>query len=189
MKTMKLSQYAKENSVTYRTAWNRAKRGLLNTTQDSLGNILIIIEEDKIETKKTIIYARVSSNEMKDNLKRQSERLSNWATSNGYEIIKIVEEVGSGMNDQRTKLSNILELDDYDYLLVEHKDRLTRFGFNFIEKLLNKSNKEIIIVNKTDDKSTDIINDLISIVYSFSARLYGSRKGKSISKKVEEIIK
>lgn len=189
MKTMKLSQYAKENSITYRTAWNRYNKGLLNAEQDSLGNILIILENEKPKTKRTIIYSRVSSNEMKENLKRQSERLSNWAINNGYEIIQITEEIASGMNDDRKKLNKILDNHDYDFLLIENKDRLTRFGFNFIELLLKKDNKEIIVVNKTPDKTTDIINDMISIVYSFSARLYGSRKGKTISKKIEEIVK
>ena len=189
MKTMKLSQYAKENSVTYRTAWNRAKKGLLNTKQDSLGNILIIIEEDKVITKRTIIYARVSSSDMKDNLERQAERLTNYAINNGYDIIQIIKEIGSGMNDDRKKFQKMLDRDDYDFIIVEHKDRLTRFGFKFLEKLLNKDKKEIIVVNQTPDKTTDLITDLVSIVYSFSARLYGSRKGKNISEKIEEIIK
>lgn len=190
MKTMKLSKYAKQNSVTYRTAWNRAKRGTIKTKQDELGNILVIIEDNKKPiTKRAVIYTRVSSNEMKDNLKRQTERLVNWSTSNGYEIVNISEEISSGMNDDRKKLNKILEMEDYDYLIVEHKDRLARFGFNFLEKMLKKDNKEIIVVNKTIDKNEDIIKDMISIVYSFSARIYGSRKGKIIKTKVEKEIR
>jgi len=182
---MKLSQYAKEYSVTYTTAYNRHKRGLLNTFQDSLGNILIRLDEEetkKDDTKRAIIYARVSSNSMKDNLKRQSKRLEEWAISNGFEIVKIIEEIGSGMNDNRKKLNSILNLNnsDFNYLIVEHKDRLTRFGFNYIETLLNIKNQNIIIVNKTDDKNIDIMEDLISIIYSFSARIYGNRKAKKI---------
>jgi predicted site-specific integrase-resolvase len=114
MKTMKLSQYAKENSVCYRTAWNRYNRGLLNCKQDSLGNILVIIEDDKIVTKRAVLYSRVSS------------KINSWATINGYEIVKEVQEIASGMNDNKKKLNKILEMEDFDYLIVEHKDRLTR---------------------------------------------------------------
>jgi len=188
MKTMKLSKYAKENSVTYRTAWNRAKKGIIKTQQDELGNILVIIEEDKPKLKRAIIYSRVSSNTMKENLIRQSERLLNYAISNGYDIVDDVKEIASGMNDDRKKLNKILEREDFDYLIIEHKDRLTRFGFNYLEKLLRKQNKDIIVVNKTEDKNKDILNDMISIVYSFSARIYGNRKGKIISNKVKEEI-
>lgn len=190
MKTQKLSQYAKDNSITYRAAWNRFKKGLIsNAKKDELGNILIYLETEKPLGKRTIIYSRVSSSENKSNLKTQSERLSNFALNNGLEIIKIVEEVGSGMNDNRRKLNSIINLNDYDCILVEHKDRLTRFGFNFLEQLLKKDNKQIIVANKTEDKNTDLITDLISIVYSFSARLYSKRRSKNIKEKVETIIK
>ena len=69
--------------------------------------------------------------------------------------------------------------DDWDILIVENKDRLTRFGFNYIELLLNKLNKKIIVVNKNDNDKTDLMSDLISIIYSFSARMYGLRKRKN----------
>ena len=125
---------------------------------------------------------------MKENLERQLERLSNWGINNGYEIVKSVKEVARGMNDNRKQLNKILDMNEYDYLIVEHKDRLTRFGFNYLEKLLKKDNREILVINKTEDKSKDIINDLISIVYSFSARLYGTRKGKDLSNQIKESI-
>lgn len=69
--------------------------------------------------------------------------------------------------------------------IVENKDRLTRFGFNYIETLLNINNKKIIVVNRTDDDKTDLIQDLVSIIYSFSAIMYGLRKKKN----KEDIIK
>ena len=68
---------------------------------------------------------------------------------------------------------------NWDILLVENKDRLTRFGFNYIETLLNMSNKQVIVVNKVDDDKTDLVQDLVSIIYSFSARMYGLRKKKN----------
>lgn len=122
---------------------------------------------------------------MKENLNRQAERLKNYAINNGYEIVEIVKEVGSGMNDSRNKLINLFKNDEWTTLIVENKDRLTRFGFNYIKELLALQNKQIVVVNQTDDDKTDLMQDLISIIYSFSARMYGLRRKKN----KEEIIK
>ncbi len=95
------------------------------------------------------------------------------------------KEIGSGLNDSRSKLIKLLKQPDWDILIVENKDRLTRFGFNYIETLLNINKKKIIVTNRVDDDKTDLIQDLISIIYSFSARMYGLRKKKN----KEDIIK
>ncbi len=181
----KLSYYAKKFNVTYRTAWNRFKQGKIEGAFiDETNHVLIPI--NKFENKnKVIIYSRVSNSDRKDNLDRQSERLTNYAINNGYTIIDNIKEIGSGLNDNRTKLTKILKRNDYDILLVENKDRLTRFGFNYIETLLNLNNKEIIVVNKTDDDKTDLVQDLVSIIYSFSARMYGLRKKKNKQEIIE----
>ena len=175
----KLSDYAKKFNVTYRTAWNRFKKGKIEGAFiDESNHVLIPI--NKIEKKNNvIIYSRVSNSDRKDNLDRQSDRLYNYAINNGYTVVGNVKEIGSGLNDNRTKLIKLLKQNDWDILLVENKDRLTRFGFNYIETLLNISNKEIIVVNKTNDDKTDLIQDLVSIIYSFSARMYGLRKKKN----------
>lgn len=175
----KLSDYAKKFNVTYRTAWNRFKQGKIEGAfVDETDHILIPIS--KFENKNNvIIYSRVSNSDIKDNLDRQSERLINYAISNGYTIIDNIKEIGSGLNDNRTKLIKLLKRNDYDVLLVENKDRLTRFGFNYIETLLNNNNKQIIVVNTTNDDKTDLIQDLVSIIYSFSTRMYGLRKKKN----------
>lgn len=182
---LKLSDYAKKYHVTYRTAWNRYKKGLIKGAFMSGDGHIYINDSVDNKNKNVAIYSRVSSNEMKDNLKRQSERLVDFAISNGYQIKYNISEIGSGMNDNRKKLTSLLNKDDWDILIVENKDRLTRFGFNYIETLLKKENKTILVVNKVDDDKVDLMNDLISIIYSFSARIYGLRKIKN----KKEIIK
>jgi len=194
MNYIKLSHYAKNNSISYQTAYNHSKRGWIDNVKIlKTGTILIGIEEDILKDenkKKVVIYCRVSSNTMKENLQRQSSRLEEYAINNGYQIVKIVKEIASGMNDNRPKLSNILQNDDYDILLVEHKDRLTRFGFNYIETILNTKNINIEVVNVARNDDENLMEDLISIMYSFSARMYGQRKGKNkIQKIVEEVEK
>ena len=149
----KLGDYAKKFNVTYRTAWNRFNKGLIeNAFKDELGNILIPIKS--IETNKytkVALYARVSSNDAKENLERQLTRLKEFAVSNGFIIESETKEIASGLNDSRPKLGKILTNDGWDVLIVENKDRLTRFGFNYIETLLKTKGKEILVINRTED--------------------------------------
>lgn len=191
MRYQKLSEYAKQNGIKYPTAYLHYQKGLIpNIKVLETGTILVGIEEEHKNNKNRVaVYARVSSNEMKDNLNRQEERLHNYAINNGYQIIHSVKEIASGMNDNRPKLQSLLEQNNFDIILVEHKDRLTRFGFNYIKTLLNKDNKEIIIVNPAKNDDENLMEDLISIIYSFSARMYGQRRAKSKSKKVVEELK
>jgi len=182
VKYKKLSDYASEYHVTYRTAWNRFNKNLIpGAFMDKDKHILIPISyNDKPNDKiKVALYARVSSNDRKNSLDEQLNRLQNYAISNGYNIVTSIKEIGSGMNDNRSKLSKLLSLNSWDVLIIENKDRLTRFGFNYIELLLNKMNKEIIVINNSDDDKQDLMKDLISIIYSFSARLYGLRRKKN----------
>jgi len=86
-------------------------------------------------------------------------------------------------------LLRILSKNDWGCLIVEHKDRLTRFGFNYIQALLEKEGKTIEIVNIAEDDKTDLIQDLVSIVYSFSARMYGLRRSKRKTEKIIECLK
>lgn len=175
----KLSDYAKKFNVSYRTAWNRFKQGKIEGAfLDETKHVLIpIVSLDK--KKDVMIYSRVSNSDRKDNLDRQADRLYNYAINNGYNIVGNVKEIGSGLNDSRIKLLKLFKQSDWNILLVENKDRLTRFGFNYIETLLNMMGKEIIVVNKVDDDKSDLIQDLVSIIYSFSARMYGLRKKKN----------
>jgi len=183
---MKLSTYAKKIGLSYKTVWKLWKNGKLDAYQLPTGTVIIKEEiKDKLPDK-VCIYARVSSSENKDNLKRQTERLKEYAIARGYRIYKIVEEIGSGVNDNRKKLNQLLSDKNYNKMVVEHKDRLTRFGFNYIQILFNQLGKEIEIVNETKNDKEDLMQDFISIITSFCARLYGLRRSK---RRTEKIIK
>lgn len=183
---MKLSDYAKKLGVGYRTVWRLWKSGKLNAYQLPTGTIIVKTLEKGNFPNKVCIYARVSSSENKDNLKRQSERLKEYAIAKGYQIYKIVEEIGSGVNDNRKQLIRLLKDKNYSFLIVEHKDRLTRFGFNYIKILFNEIGKDIEIVNESENDKEDLMQDFISIITSFCARIYGQRRSK---RKTEKIIK
>ncbi len=184
MKEIKLSEYAKLKSITYRTAWSRFINGKIsNAYKDETGHVYVKIENNN--SNKTIVYARVSSHERKNSLKEQQARLENYAKLNNLDVIGSFKEIASGMNDNRPILNKILTRDDWDILLVENKDRLTRFGFNYIKTLCEMKGKKILVTNATEDNKEDLMKDLISIIYSFSARMYGMRRKKN----KEEIIK
>lgn len=82
------------------------------------------------------------------------------------------------MNDNRYYLNKIINDDNWNTLIVENKDRLTRFGFDYLESLFNKLNKKIVVINNIDNDKEDLMGDLISTIYSFSARIYGLRRGR-----------
>jgi predicted site-specific integrase-resolvase len=185
---MKLSTYAKQLGVSYKTAWRHWKGGKLEAYQLPTGTV--IVNTTRKKNNKVCIYTRVSSAENKDNLNSQAERLTQYCVAKGYQISKIIKEVGSGVNDNRKQLANLLNDDDWGIVVVEHKDRLTRFGFNYLKILLSKMGKEIEVVNEADDGKQDLIQDFVSIITSFCARLYGLRRSKRKTEKlIKELIK
>lgn len=183
---MKLSTYAKKLGVSYRTAWRLYHSQKLDAYALPTGTIIVRDEEQLKLPNKVCIYARVSSSENKDNLETQAKRLQEYAIAKGYQIHKIVKEIGSGVNDNRKQLIKLLKEKDHRIIIAEHKDRLTRFGFNFILLLAEEQGKSIEIVNEADDEKSDLMQDFISIITSFCARLYGLRRSK---RKTEKIIK
>lgn len=171
---MKLSDYAKKLGVSYKTAWRMWKRGEIKATQLPTGTIIVTTEE--ILPQGVAIYTRVSSAENKSNLDSQAERLKAYCIAKGYQIKYIVKEVGSGVNDNRKKLIELLLKDDYSLIICEHKDRLTRVGFNYLKVLLNKQGKDIEVVNLAEERKDDLMQDFVAIITSFCARLYSIRR-------------
>jgi predicted site-specific integrase-resolvase len=163
------------------------KKGLLkNANQLPTGTIIINEEKENNEIPvKVAVYARVSSNENKDNLNRQVERLLLYSNAKGYKVDKVVKEIGSGLNDKRPKLENLLLDRNIAIIVVEHKDRLSRFGLNYIEKLLEMQKRKIEIINNSETDKDDLMQDFVSIITSFTARLYGLRRSK---RKTEKLI-
>lgn len=186
---VKLSEYAKINALSYRAVWNRYKAGKIpNASMNELGHIVVEIDQDKVDTNKVVIYARVSSSENKDNLAAQVDRLTQYSIAKGYQIVSTYAEIGSGVNDKRPKLEKLLTETNYSKIIVEHKDRLTRFGFNYIKTLLKNHGKEIEVVNLSTNDESNLMEDLISIIHSFSARMYGLRRSTRKTEKIIEVL-
>ena len=179
----KISKYAKIHGVHYRTVWNWVKAGKVKYETDKTGHIWIT-EGVKEREKTYAVYARVSSSENKSNLDSQADRLISYCNAKGYKVSKVVKEIGSGLNDERKKLESLLLNTDIDVIVVEHKDRLARFGLNYIQKLLQMNNRSIEVVNNMEDEKEDLMQDFVSIITSFCARLYGKRRTKRMTEKL-----
>lgn len=183
-KKIKLSEWARLHDYTYRGAYNVYKRGDIIGEQTPSGTILIEVEEKKnIKPEYNVVYARVSSSENKTNLESQADRVSQFCNANGWIVNEVVKECASGLNDQRPKLQKILKENKATKIVVEHKDRLTRFGFEYIKTLFDG---EIIIINEVKEDEQDLMQDFVSLVTSFCARLYGKRRSK---RKTEKLIR
>jgi|SRR5688572_20212734 putative resolvase len=181
---MKLSEYARKVGVTYKTAWLWYKAGKLKGRQMDTGTIIIEPDEKPVREEKVVVYARVSSSENRDNLAAQAERLVLYCTAKGYQVHQVVKEVGSGVNDSRPKFLALLADEKVTRIVVEHKDRATRFGFRYLETLLEKQRRTIEVVNLAEDGQADLLSDLVAIVYSFCARLYGQRRAKRKTERI-----
>ena len=179
---MTLTEYAKRIGIHYRTAWNHFHAGLIDGAY-RLASGSIIVPDDKLINKNdyTVVYARVSSSENKDNLKTQSSRVQGFCAAKGWVVNEVIEECGSGLNDTRPKLMKVLGNPLVTRVVVEHKDRLTRFGFNYINELWSG---EIIVINNVDNDEKDLMQDFVSLVTSFTARLYGRRRSKRNTEKI-----
>lgn len=185
MKLIKLSEYASIVGLSTRTLKRRIKEGLLKVEKTPTGRIMVPVENLKNEY--VVIYARVSSSENKSNLESQSKRLQDFCIAKGWIVKEIVEEIGSGLNDDRRKLSNLFSNHKITKVVVEHKDRLTRFGFNYLKQLWDV---EIVVVNEVVEDEKDLMQDFVSLVTSFCARLYGKRRTKRNTEKIiEELTK
>lgn len=149
------------------------------------------------------IYARVSTKKQAGagNLDRQLERLRQHAKDQNYHITIECTDIASGLNQKRqglTKIFKTAERGEIKKLIIEYPDRLARFGYSYIERHLKYCGVEIITIAKkeppfpfgvgTRDSQTEMVQDLLSIVSSFSARLYGARGGKKVKQGFQRLI-
>ena len=159
---VKLSKYAKMSGVSVRTLWRRIKDGSLKVEYSNTGRVFVNIENEQPFILNVCIYARVSSSENKNNLEKQKERLLSYCNAKGYKVRKVVTEIGSGLNDERKKLESVLLDRSINLIVVEHKDRLSRFGLNYIQKLLELDNRKIEIVNTQSNDEDDLMQEFVS---------------------------
>lgn len=186
---MKLSEWAKKQGITYRTAFQWVKDDKMPCRVERMPSGTIIVHENiELEkNKNVVIYTRVSSYERKDCLQTQINRCTEFALNNGFVVEKTFKEIASGMNDNRKIFWKMIDSNPSN-ILVENKDRLTRFGFNYLKKLLYKLGINIIVINESEENEHELMKDFIAVMTSFCCRLYGLRRGTNKVKKIKEEI-
>lgn len=140
--------------------------------------------------KKTIIYARVSSHEQKADLATQIGLLSLYASSQGFQY-EVLSEILSGLNFNRPKFNQLLRMiknDEVERVVVSHKDRLMRFGYEMFESICQMHHVQIVVLDQSNQElEKELLEDFISLITSFSEKIYGKRSHKN--KKIIEILK
>ena len=185
---MKLSQYAKKAGISYKTAWRWYKAGILDAYQTPSG--MIVVRDPQMErdlTGRIALYARVSSADQKSDLERQVQRLRDYAAARGYQVAKEVIEIASGLNDSRPKFLKLLADPTIGTIIVEHRDRSTRFGWNYITTLMQAQGRRMEAVFP-DESKDDLVNDFVSIITSMAARMYGRRGSKRRAERIKQCI-
>ena len=184
---MRLSVYAKKTGVTYKTAFRWWKAGKLDAYQMDTGTIIVREPATSAEQLQVALYARVSSAEQKEDLERQMQRLKDYAASKGYQVTKMVSEQASGLNDRRPKLMKLLTDASVGIVVIEHRDRLTRFGFNYIEQLMQMQGRRLEVIFPSDTDN-DLVDDFIAVITSMASRIYGRRTSKRRAEKIKQCV-
>jgi putative resolvase len=128
------------------------------------------------------LYARVSSHDQKPDLERQTARLAEWAAKAGHTVVRIESEIASGMNGGRTKARRLLADPKVTIVVVEHRDRLGRMNTELVEAALEAAGRRLVVLD-AGEVEDDLVRDMVEVLTSFCARLYGRRSAKNRAKK------
>lgn len=147
----------------------------------------------KEDNRKIVIYTRVSTSNQKDHLKNQVDFLRQYSNSKGIIVDEVIEDYGSGLNYNRKKWNRLIDScmqNEVNAIIITHKDRFIRFGYEWFERFLAKFNVNIIVVNNESlSPQEELVQDIISILHIFSCRIDGLRKYKKKIREDEEVEK
>jgi putative resolvase len=177
---MRLATWAKRQGIAYCTAWRWVRQDRMPIPWSKTPSGTIFVETGTAPERgagAVALYARVSSNDQKNDLERQLGRLTEYATRNGMSVVKSVSGIGSGLNGHRPKLRRLLADPFVQTIVVEHRDRLARFGSEYLESALIASGRTLVVVDAAE-MHDDLVQDMIDVLTSFCARLYGRRSAK-----------
>ncbi|OFY71430.1 MAG: inosine-5-monophosphate dehydrogenase [Bacteroidetes bacterium RIFCSPLOWO2_12_FULL_37_12] len=192
----RLNEFAKliGKSVQTLQRWDRegifkAHRNKLNRRYYIHDQYLEYIGQKASHDKKNIVYYRVSSSGQKGDLENQKKAIEQFCIAQGIAVSEWVSDIGSGLNYTRKNFLSLMEMverGEVTQIIVAHKDRLVRFGFEWFESFCKNHGTKILVMNNESlSPEEEMTKDLLSIIHCFSSRLYGLRKYK---KKIKEII-
>jgi putative resolvase len=134
----------------------------------------LVLEHATEKDIRTVAYCRVSSADQKSDLERQAGRVVTAATGMGLAVAEVVTEIGSGLNGKRPKLARLLRDPSASVIVVEHRDRLARFGLEHLSAALEATGRRIVVIDDAE-VGDDLVRDMTEVLTSFCARLYGRR--------------
>jgi predicted site-specific integrase-resolvase len=150
------------------------------------GTVIVHYQPEK-ERNGAALYARVSSADQKSDLDRQLARLTEYAAARRWVVVDAVKEIGSGLNGHRKGVMRLLRNPEVGTIVVEHRDRLMPFGFEYLEAALAAQGRKIAVV-EPNEVTDDIVRDLHEVIVSLCARLYGKRSARNRAQKALEAI-
>ncbi|GAX57575.1 IS607 family transposase [Streptomyces olivochromogenes] len=183
---MNLTEWARAQGIAPRTAYRWFREGTLPVPAERVGPRTILVNIDANTSPSVTggvgLYARVSSHDQKPDLERQTARLAEWAAKAGHTVVRIESEIASGMNGGRTKARRLLADPKVTIVVVEHRDRLGRMNTELVEAALEAAGRRLVVLD-AGEVEDDLVRDMVEVLTSFCARLYGRRSAKNRAKK------
>jgi putative resolvase len=176
---MKLAEWARANGVHPQTAYRWFRQDTMPVPARRLPSGTILVDAPgSAPGGRVVLYARVSSHDQRAELDRQVARLTAWATGNGISVTEVVTEVGAGVNGKRPRLQRLLADPQATTIVVEHRDRLARFGVEHLEAALAAQGRRLLVV-EPGETSEDLMRDMLEVLTGFCARLHGRRGARN----------
>jgi putative resolvase len=176
---MKLAVWARANGVHPQTAYRWFRQGTMPVPARRLPSGTILVDAPgSPPSGRVVLYARVSAHDQRADLDRQVARLAAWATGQGMIVAEVVREVGAGVDSKRPRLRRLLADPHATTIVVEHHDRLARFGVEHLEAALSAQGRRLLVVDPRET-SDDLMQDMIEVLTGFCARLYGRRGARN----------
>jgi putative resolvase len=179
---MRLKEWAAQQGIHYQTAWRWFRDGKLPVPalQTPSGTILVQSAADARppDDGGLGLYARVSSHDQRAELDRQVSRLTRWAAAASARVVGVEAEVASGMTGRRPKLRRLLADPAVQTVVVTHRDRLARMNAELVEAALWAHGRRLVVLDD-GEVTDDLIRDMVEVLTSFCARLYGRRSARN----------
>jgi len=180
---VKLTEWARANGVHPKTAYRWWREGILPVPARKVGPRTILVDTAAGDSAGAAgLYARVSCHDQREDLERQVARISDWAAKAGTRVVRVESEVGSGMNGARPKVRRLLADPRVSLVVVEHRDRLGRMNTELVEAALAAAGRRLVVLDE-GEVTDDLVRDMVEVLTSFCARLYGRRSARNRAEK------
>jgi predicted site-specific integrase-resolvase len=183
---MKLRDWADQQGIAYKSAWRMWKMGQLPIPAEQLPTATVIVHPPvALVEGGCAFYARVSSADQNNDLDRQLARLSEHGARNGLRVKEGIKEIGSGVNGHRRAMLRVLRNPAVHSIVVEHGDRVVRFGIEYLEAALAAQGRKLMVM-EPDERKDAMVGDLQEVIVSLCVRLYGRGSAKDRAKRAIE---